>query len=214
MADARVRPSRPARLAALLLATLLALPAAWARAPKIPASAADHVAAANRAFQAKNYDRALEELRAAYRLAPRPEFLLSFAQIYRAAGQLQQALEACNSYLATMPNGALAPGARQLADALRAEIDAAAPPAAAAAPPTVNPAPPVAVTAPPAAVVATPALVATPAPADRGRRRKLAIGLGVGAVVVVGLAVGLGVGLTVGRERSSTFGRVSFAPSP
>src|SRR5437899_798232 len=103
----------------------MALPAA-ARAPKIPAAASEHVAAANRAFQAKSYDRALDELRAAYRLAPRAEFLLSFAQVYRAAGQLQQALEACNSYLATMPNGALASSPLQLAVTLSAKFEDAA----------------------------------------------------------------------------------------
>jgi tetratricopeptide (TPR) repeat protein len=217
--SSRSRPPRAVvavRLVAAALLMLLALPPASAHAPKIGGAAADHVAAANRAFQAKNYDKALEELRAGYRLAPRPEFLLTFAQIYRAAGQLQQALEACNSYLATMPNGTLAPSARQLADALRSEIDATTP---APAPPVVAtpvaPPPPV-VTTPPAAAPAVvspfaPSVQASAPPPAR-HRKALAWGLGVGAVVVVGLAVGLGVGLGVSHERASTFGSVPFPP--
>jgi tetratricopeptide (TPR) repeat protein len=193
---------------AIAILLVLSAPSALAHAPKIGGAAADHVAAANRAFQAKNYDKALEELRAGYRLAPRPEFLLTFAQIYRAAGQLQQALEACNSYLATMPNGSLAPSARELAVALRSEIEATTP----APPPVVATpvAPPVVAPAP----LATPsnALVATPAPPPEHHKKALAWGLGIGAVVVVGLAVGLGVGLGVQHDRSSTFGNVSFPP--
>ena len=209
-------PRASARAVAVAAVLAIALPAA-ARAPKIPAAASEHVAAANRAFQAKSYDRALAELRAAYRLAPRPEFLPSFAQVYRAAGQLQQALEACNSYLATMPNGALASSARQLADKLRAEIEAAAPappsPPAATPPPTVATPPPAAT--PPPTVLTPLDSVATPAPpSPRSRRRKI-LGWTIGAGVVgVGLAVGLGVGLTIGRERASTFGRVDFTPLP
>jgi tetratricopeptide (TPR) repeat protein len=209
------KPSRAAVAAALIV--LLLAPASWARAPKIGGAAADHVAAANRAYKEKNYDKALEELRAGYRLAPRPEFLLTFAQIYRAAGKLQQALEACNSYLATMPNGALAPSARELADVLRDEI-AAATPAPAPPPPVVaQPVTPPPVVAPP---VAPPPPVVTPfaadvtatAPPREHHRKALAWGLGVGAVVVVGLAVGLGVGLGVDHERASTFGTVKFNP--
>ncbi|HEX4456928.1 MAG TPA: hypothetical protein VIA18_03115 [Polyangia bacterium] len=198
---------------AVALSVFLAAPSLWA-APKMGNAAAEHVAAANRAYKEKNYDKALEELRAGYRLAPRAEFLLTFAQIYRAAGKLQQALEACNSYLATMPNGALAPGARELADVLRSEIAAAAPPP----PPVVaqpTPPPPV-VTPPPVAPapVVSPFApsVTTTAPPPEHHRKALAWGLGVGAVVVVGLAVGLGVGLGVGHERASTFGTVKFNP--
>ncbi len=204
-----------AAVAAALVIQLLA-PAAWARAPKIGGAATEHVAAANRAYKEKNYDKALEELRAGYRLAPRPEFLLTFAQIYRSAGKLQQALEACNSYLATMPNGSLAPSARELADVLRAEIAAATPPPAPPPPVVAQPvAPPPAVVtpvAPPSVVTPVAAAVGTTAPPPDHRRKALAWGLGVGAVVVVGLAVGLGVGLGVDHGRASTFGNVKFNP--
>jgi hypothetical protein len=200
---------RAATVIAILLASLGSI-AAEARAPRT--SAAEHVAAANRAFVARSYDLALDELRIAYQLAPRPEFLLTFAQIYRAAGRLQQALEACNSYLATVPRGPLTSGAEKLAATLRAEIAAAQPP-----PPEPPPTP--ATIAPPTPATIAPPL-ATPAPPrddePRARRRRLTLGLslGLGAAVVVGVAVGLGVGLTANQPRASTYGPISFTPMP
>src|SRR5262249_49973053 len=121
--------SRAATAIVLALATT-ATATVEARAPRTSAAehaAAEHVAAANRAFQAGSYETALAQLRIAYQLAPRPEFLLTFAQIYRAAGRLEQALEACNSYLAMVPDGPMGAGAKKLAEMLKAEIAARAP---------------------------------------------------------------------------------------
>jgi hypothetical protein len=201
----------------MLALVWLATAQAQARAPR--PSAADHVAAANRAFQAKKYDLALDELRIAYQLAPRPEFLLTFAQIYRAAGQLQQALEACNSYLVTVPNGPMATSARKLAETLKAELAARAP---SPPPPTpVTPSPPItpepAAPAPasPTELVATPPATApTDAEHSRRRRRVVGLALGLGGLAVVGLAVGLGVGLGVSQSRRSTYGSIDFTPMP
>jgi hypothetical protein len=171
---------------ATLLALALALPApSAARAPR--ATAAEHVAAANRAFQAKSYELALAELRIAYQLAPRPEFLLTFAQIYRAAGRLQQALEACDSYLATVPNGPMAQSARKLSETLKTELARATPPPSSPPPPPsgtpapnpTNPANPTnSPSAPPAAVVAL--APPTPATPEVSHRRRLALGLALG----------------------------------
>jgi tetratricopeptide (TPR) repeat protein len=201
------------------VALFLGSPQLFAKAPKKPVAtvAAEHMAAANQAFQAGRYDQALDELRQAYRLAPRPEFLLTFAQIYRAAGRLQPALEACNSYLATAPNGALASDAQKLADVLRAEIERANPPPTPAPPAPVEPPAAVHLEPPP---VAAPQVVIPSSDTDeaglraqrRRRRTVLGVALGVTGVVVVGLAVGLGVGLTVGAGRKSTFGSIDFTP--
>jgi hypothetical protein len=209
--------TRAMRLIAILFSIMRASLVAEARAPRT--SAAEHVAAANRAFVAKDYEAALAELRIAYQLAPRPEFLLTFAQIYRGAGRLQQALEACNSYLATVPNGPLTPGAQKLAAMLRAEIAAAQPPPPPAPQQAPQPSPPpVAAVTPPPQVIATPSPPATDNATDsaRARRRRLALGLslGIGAAVVVGVAVGLGVGLGANQPRASTYGPIGFTPMP
>ena len=203
----------------MMMTLLLLAPALHAKPSKKPPAtvAAEHMAAANQAFGVGHYEQALDELRQAYRLAPRPEFLLTFAQIYRAAGRLKPALEACNSYLAMAPNGPLAADAQKLAEMLRTEIERETPPPA----PVSEPPPPVApprVEPPPIAqpVLVVPNDANEAAARAQRRRRRTAVGvaLGVCGVVVVGLAVGLGVGLTVGAERKSTFGPIDFTPRP
>jgi hypothetical protein len=205
------------RAATAIVLALVATTTAEARAPRAGAAehaAAEHVAAANRAFQAGSYDAALAQLRIAYQLAPRPEFLLTFAQIYRAAGQLGPALEACNSYLAMVPDGPMVAGAKKLAEMLKTEIAARAP-APPPPQPSHEPAPPPMTLTPSAPAIATPApATTTEADASRRRRRRLGVALAItGGAVVVGLAVGLGVGLTVG-QRHSTYGPIVFTPMP
>ncbi len=179
------------------------------------AAANEHVAVANRAFQARKYDKAIEELRVAYQLAPRAEFLLSFAQVYRAAGRTQEALEACHAYLAMVPSGPMATTTRQLVKLLEAEL-AQKQPAPSEPPPATTPplslAPPSATTPPPAeALVATTA--SPPADAGASHRRRVILGVTLGAVglAVAGLTVGLAVGLTR-DQRHPSLGTIDFTP--
>src|SRR5262245_20950688 len=112
----------PASLVGCLVLLTAALAGAKPSGTSASAAANEHVAAANRAFQAGDYRKAFEELRIAHQLAPRAEFLLSFAQIYRAEGRLQEALEACHAYLTMVPNGPLTPKTHELIEILQAEI--------------------------------------------------------------------------------------------
>jgi tetratricopeptide (TPR) repeat protein len=208
------------RAALLLLVLLGSTATAWAAPARSALAAAnEHVAVANRAFQAGRYDKAIEELRVAYQLAPRAEFLLSFAQVYRAAGRTQEALEACHAYLAMVPTGPMATTTRQLVTLLEAERQrkeasahepAPAPPTPPPAPAEPAPAPP----PPPPAAAAAATLVAAPQPTDDGgaHRRKVILGVTLGAVglAVVGLTVGLAVGLSGGRHPS--LGTLDFTP--
>jgi tetratricopeptide (TPR) repeat protein len=183
------------------------------------AAANEHVALANRAFQSGHYDKAIDELRIAYRLAPRAEFLLSFAQVYRAAGRLQEALEACHAYLDIVPRGRLADDTRELVKLLEAELARAHRPSSSSSPapppepqsraPSPEPAPSPRVE-PPGPALAP--LVAAPAEAPKPRRRGWLLGLTLGAgAVVIGLTVGLAVGLT--REaRHPSLGTIDFTP--
>lgn len=169
-----------------------------------------HLAAADRAFKKARYDEALAQVQAAYAADPRPEFLIVFAQVYRAMGQPRRAVEACELYLSTAPDGARAAEARALAQAAQQEVDAAKPPEATATAPTV--AEPVAAAAkvePVVAVSVPPAALAV-APAPRRRRTPLVVGVTVGAAVVVGAALGFGLGFGLHHGLP----HVSFQPPP
>jgi hypothetical protein len=199
---------------ALALASALASTPADAAAHAAPANktnaARAHVAAADRAYRAGRYAEALTRLRAGYELDPRPEYLIMFAQVYRANGSPRRALEACELYLATAPNGPHVQTARQLAEVLRAETapEPASPSASALAAPPLVP-----TTAPPAAVAVAPsATVATSPPPPSPSRRRTVVWATVSAAVIVVIGVGLGVGLGLGLDpgRSTTFGTVRF----
>jgi len=189
-------------LLAILAALAAARPAARAEPPPRPATekaARAHLAAADRAFRRGDHDEALAHLQAAYAIDPRPEYLIAFAQVYRAMGDPQRAVDACQRYLSTAPDGPRAAEARGLAAVARSELarntaetaETSTPPAPAANPRPAASGVPLAASP----VVAPPA--AASAPAAPRRKRHLAIWLGVGAagVTVVGLAVGLGLGL-------------------
>jgi hypothetical protein len=169
-----------------------------------------HLAAADRAFRKARYDEALAQVQAAYAADPRPEFLIVFAQIYRAMGQPQRAVEACELYLAAAPDGSRAQEARALASAARQEAASAAA-APVDAPPVVAPAavaPKLDPSAAPALVVApTPDPAVAVAPAHK-RRKAIFIGVGIASVTVVGLALGLGLGLGLHHELP----HISFDP--
>lgn len=165
-----------------------------------------HLAAADRAFKRARYDEALAQVQAAYAADPRPEFLIVFAQVYRAMGQPRRAVEACELYLSTAPDGARAAEARALAQAAQQEVDAARPVQPSASAPVA------AASVEPVAVVSVPAaaLAVTTTPAPRRQRTALIVGVTIGAVVVVGAALGLGLGFGLHHGLP----HVSFQPPP
>jgi hypothetical protein len=141
-----------------------------------------------KAFEAKDYERAITAFETAYRLEPRPEFLFALAQAERLSGDCPTALVLYQRFLETQPAEKHAEIARtsiarcQQALASR-PLDAKAPEPEAAAP------------APAPAPLAAP----TPTPPRRSRFRDPLGGvlLGVG---VAGLAAG---GVTFAMSRSA-----------
>ena len=197
---------------AVAVAVVLVATTSVARAEPSGRAARDaraHLAAADRAFKKARYDDALAHVQAAYAADPRPEFLIVFAQVYRAMGQPRRAVEACELYLSTAPDGARAAEARALAQAAQQEVDAAKPAEPAAA--TSEPVAPAAKVEPVAAVSVPPvALVVASAPPPRRHRTALIVGVTVGAAVVVGAALGFGLGFGLHHGLP----HVSFQPPP
>src|SRR6266542_820898 len=98
-----------------------------ARHSSVEKQARAQLAAADRAFRAARYDEALAHVREAYAIDPKREYLIGFAQVYRAMGDPQRAIDACDLYLSTSPNGPRADEARGLLAAARAELTARKP---------------------------------------------------------------------------------------
>jgi hypothetical protein len=180
-------------------------------------AARTHLATADRAFQKGDYADALGQLQSAYAIDPRPEYLIVFAQVYRAMGDPQRAINACELYLSTAPQGPRAHEARGLAAAARAELakkPAAAEPPAAPPPTAETSPPPEHASAPPPPAPpgpSEPVAPVAPPPAPPQHRRRVGVWLGVGAVTVtvVGVALGLGLGLGLPRGGPQT---ISFDP--
>jgi tetratricopeptide (TPR) repeat protein len=178
------------------------------RSPAPDKVARAHLATADRAFRQGDYRDALQHLQTAYAIDPRPEYLVVFAQVYRAMGDSQRAINACELYLSTAPKGALAGEARGLAAAARAELNKKVEVAEPRAPtPTPASEPP----APPTPLLTQTPLVAEPArPLPQARHRRLAVGLGVAAATVTVAGVVLGLGLGLGLSRGPQ--KISFDP--
>ena len=177
-----------------LLLPCVALASPSPPAPTQADQAAAHYHAGQQAYGAERWADALREFQLGYALAPRPEFLINFAQVHRKLGRLGDAAIDCERYLAAAPTSAMAGEVSRLLTAIREEQAAQlrGPPEPASPPLRVEPVP------------AAPSLdtrAAVPAPARPHRRRAALIGgLVAGGVVVLGLSIGLGVGLTRGNS--------------
>ena len=132
-----------------LLLALVCLPALAAPPEAIPSQedqARAHFFAGQGDYAAGRYEEALHEFEVGYGLAPRPEFLINFAQTYRKLGRYRDAAANIEQYLATGPSPSLADEARRLLRAVQDEERRAAPlipsPAPVVAPAVVVVAPP------------------------------------------------------------------------
>jgi nucleoid-associated protein YgaU len=179
------------------------------RPPATEKAARTHLATADRAFQKGDYHDALAHLQSAYAIDPRPEYLIVFAQVYRAMGDLQRAINACELYLSTAPQGPRANEARGLLSVSRAELDKKT--AAESPPPApVETSPPAdrASALAPAPITVEPAAPAAPTTAPRRRRLTIWLSVGLVTVTVAGVALGLGLGLGLPRGPQT----ISFDP--
>lgn len=178
------------RLARTLLVLLVlggSAPIALADSPSAEDTrkqARTHFRAGTVFYEAGNYDRAIEEYLAAYKLLPLPDLLFNLAQAYRLKGELREAIDYYRRYLAVRPNDAPAVEARQTLRTLE-EAVAKLPPPKVDAPPAPEPAPPV-------VVIAT---SPQPPPSTRRQRRWVWGVVGASIVVVAGVGLGLGIGL-------------------
>jgi len=165
----------------------------WAQ-PSPPPEARQHSDACIKAYDLAEYQRAINECKAAYELYPAPLLLYSIAQANRKLGQAATALEFYKKYIAKAPNGSQRPQAENQIILLKPIVEAAE--RSRAAPPdgaghdqgdhSRN--------APPAVIVVQP-----PAPTISGSDRPSKSRRWVWAIVVPGVvAIGLGVGLGVG----------------
>jgi len=68
--------------------------------------AKQHFATAQRMFEAQLYDKAAEEIQAAYVLDPKPDYLYALGQAFRLGGNCAKAITAYERYLKTKPKDA------------------------------------------------------------------------------------------------------------
>ncbi|HLK93828.1 MAG TPA: tetratricopeptide repeat protein [Polyangia bacterium] len=153
-------------MAAVLLATALAGAPGAARADAAQARA--HFEKGRSYFEVDEYDKAIEEFKAAHVEKPDPAYLLNIAECYRHLGEYKQAVAFYRRFLTLAPaNDPLRPkSAKRIAELQGKEDEpphpSAPPPAATEPPPPLPPAAP-----PPPEAEAPAPLVATPAPPRR-----------------------------------------------
>jgi len=114
-----------------VLFVMVLLGPVWAAAQpaRTPPSerAKGHAAAAKRHFDAKQYDQAITELRAALRLDPKPGYLYALGQAQRLGGDCAGAIQSYDQFLNTLPPERQAENARE--NIARCEAELAARPA-------------------------------------------------------------------------------------
>lgn len=120
-------------VSALLALIFVVAPAAAQSAPgQDPAPAAtgalktpkEYITRATQFFTAAEYDKAIDDYRAAYQMKQLPTLLFNIAQAQRKAGKHQEALTTYERFLKDDPKSALAPEAEAQATAMRARIEA------------------------------------------------------------------------------------------
>jgi hypothetical protein len=180
-------------MATMRLALLLMVSTALAAPPSQEDQARAHFLAGQGDYAAGRYVEALLEFEVGYALAPRPEFLINFAQTDRKLGRYQSAAVHIEQYLATGPAPALAEEARRLLAVVREEEAQVAP----------SPAP----------LVLAPVVVAAPAPKPPKSKSRAWI-WGVVVPIVAVVAAGIVTAAVLAEPDTSwpsaTLGRYSF----
>lgn len=149
--------------------------------------AAAHYREGQRAYSEDRFEDALRDFQLGYALAPRPEFLINFAQVHRRLGRLGDAAIDCERYLASVPASPMAEEVARLLAAIREEQAL-----------TLRTPPPPAVEMPIKKPIAPEIIVAT-SPPSHPHRRALIGGRVAGGAVIVGVAVTLGIVLSRGN---------------
>lgn len=176
-------------MATMRLAFVLMVSTAIAAPPSQEDQARAHFLAGQADYSAGRYEEALHEFEVGYALAPRPEFLVNFAQTDRKLGRYQAAVVHLEQYLATGPAPALADEARRLLNAVREEQSHVVP----------SPAPVVLAPPPPA-----------PAPKPKSRAWVWGVVLPAVALVAAGIVTAAVLSEPETTWPSSTLGRYSF----
>jgi tetratricopeptide (TPR) repeat protein len=214
--------SYPRLRSGLFCLLLLVLPSpAGADAPSREEQARRHFVAGQAHYHAGRYADSLTEFELGYALAPRPEFLINFAQVHRKLGHYERAIAHCESFLATGPPPRVADEAHRLLASIREEQAQAAirtrpaePTPVKPPPPSVEPRPvtPPPATPPPVLAQPAPILVAPPPPAVRPRSRAWIWGVVVAGVVVAGAGIGIALAVSYPTSTYPTtpLDRVSF----
>jgi tetratricopeptide (TPR) repeat protein len=84
----------------------------------------EYITRATQYFSAGDYDKAVDDYRAAYQMKQLPTLLFNIAQAQRKASKYQEALTTYERFLKDDPKSPLAPEAEAQATAMRARIDA------------------------------------------------------------------------------------------
>ena len=115
------------RLAVLLTALALTLGATRAASaqeftPAVRAKAKARIKKARAAYEAGNYDQAVVEYQAAYKIMPLPDILFNLGQILRVKEDKPEALKAYRKYVESEPDGSHAEEARGYVISLTREV--------------------------------------------------------------------------------------------
>ncbi len=91
--------------------------------PQAVKAAKQHYTDGKKFQDAANYDAAVVEYEAAYKLAPKPVLLFNIGQCYRLKGDKQKAIDAYEQFLAAAPDDPVAADAREYVTTLKLRIE-------------------------------------------------------------------------------------------
>ena len=108
----------------MALAIFLVGARAWADpTPQAVKAAKQHYSEGKKFQDAANYDAAIVEYDAAYKLAPKPVLLFNIGQCWRLKGDKQKAIDAYEAFLAAAPDDPIAGDAREYVTTLKLRIE-------------------------------------------------------------------------------------------
>jgi len=129
-------------IGAVLLTTTPVTAAPKAGAPARKGDARDHLAKAAAAYKDGNWQAVLDELGAAYQIAPDPSLHFSMGQVYVKMGRCRDAIDAYQKFIDSGPTEDRAQVAHEAIDSCQAKLAAEPPPPPPPPPEPVRPPPP------------------------------------------------------------------------